>query len=613
MKTYKLLLGLLAAASITACSSDDPINPNPGLESNGKGYLRLAINLPTTTGTRTASGLDNDQFEDGDATEYGVQDATLIVFTGTDEANATFQAAYSLNITDWANNSSYNDVTVSGDVVYKLAKDVTPGDNMYALVVLNKGDLLTETANNGLTVNGTALTVGNSKYTDLATYTKTSGADAAAGLHKSTAGFFMSNAPLAGEVGGATATAPNTCTTLVKINKDNIKSSEAEAKTAPAAIVNVERALAKVKVTGPETAVSETTDNVPCTIKGWGLNRTNKSSYVVRKFQSAWLGYQAATGKDYRFVGADDSKVPAATTDGTNFTYGYRTYWAEDPNYGSNDAATTQIADAGLDWNPILPCTNALASAAYCCENTFGIRDQWTQSTTTAYVKVQFNASATGDDKTFWTVKMADPESPAVAADAFKTEEQAKTAIMDQVKKLPLFTGTVKAGEEDNITISFGAASFDTDGAAKLNNMQNEVTVTATTSNLNGDNVTDDQVTAFKTAIQNYIKANFRVRKYVNGFAYYPVLIRHFSDAVAPWTVENKMYTDATTDGPQKFLGRYGVVRNNFYDIQITSIKQLGEPNMPVLDHQDDDFNSYISFKINIMPWAKRTQSVVLQ
>ncbi|WP_367882680.1 Mfa1 fimbrilin C-terminal domain-containing protein [Paraprevotella clara] len=65
--------------------------------------------------------------------------------------------------------------------------------------------------------------------------------------------------------------------------------------------------------------------------------------------------------------------------------------------------------------------------------------------------------------------------------------------------------------------------------------------------------------------------------------------------------------------GAENYLGRYGVLRNNWYDISVTAIKNIGSSTVePVTGNTIDKLESYISVKINILAWAKRSQSVVL-
>lgn len=104
---------------------------------------------------------------------------------------------------------------------------------------------------------------------------------------------------------------------------------------------------------------------------------------------------------------------------------------------------------------------------------------------------------------------------------------------------------------------------------------------------------------------------------YETGVSYYQALIRHFNDEETPWSAETGMTNNTESiyegnDAP-KYLGRYSVLRNNWYDINIASVRTLGSPVVPELtEDPDDTVESYITVKINVMPWAKRVQNVIL-
>ena len=72
-------------------------------------------------------------------------------------------------------------------------------------------------------------------------------------------------------------------------------------------------------------------------------------------------------------------------------------------------------------------------------------------------------------------------------------------------------------------------------------------------------------------------------------------------------------YEDNAEEAARDYLGRYGVVRNNWYDINVDGIAKLGYPSVPPVDGGEDDIvQNFISVKINILSWAKRTQGVTL-
>ena len=91
------------------------------------------------------------------------------------------------------------------------------------------------------------------------------------------------------------------------------------------------------------------------------------------------------------------------------------------------------------------------------------------------------------------------------------------------------------------------------------------------------------------------------IKAYKDGACYYQTnLIRHFNDSQS---------------SKDMGYGRYGVVRNNIYKINISKITQPGEPD--VVNEKDDDDDDdptkvFVSFDITINPWIVRTQDISL-
>ena len=109
------------------------------------------------------------------------------------------------------------------------------------------------------------------------------------------------------------------------------------------------------------------------------------------------------------------------------------------------------------------------------------------------------------------------------------------------------------------------------------------------------------------------------ITKYTNAESYYTVLIKHFGDDLTPWNEDNKTdnpYPDNDEKADNNWLGRYGVLRNNWYEIEVTGIKGIGSATVPDVNDDptpDDNVEKYISVKINMLSWAKRKQSVTLE
>ena len=162
---------------------------------------------------------------------------------------------------------------------------------------------------------------------------------------------------------------------------------------------------------------------------------------------------------------------------------------------------------------------------------------------------------------------------------------------------------------------------------AKIDENDLDVTVASTAGNnaptvsvnaTGNDKYISGSAPAMTTAITNIMNA-IKVATYANGISYYPVRIKHFGDDLTPWkngetpepTVKDGAYPSAHQDA--NYLGRYGVLRNNWYNIDVKGIKKLGSPVVPkVTGDTDDELAAYISVEINVLSWAKRTQGAIL-
>ena len=136
MKKLNLFSFALAALMLGACSNELDVKgtDSGGLLPGEKGYVSLAINLPTTPNTRV-----NDDFNDGEESEYKVNDATLLIFSGTQESSATFSGAYDLKAT-FMDQPTNGQISTTAKIIQEIEKPA--GTNVYALVVLNKAGFL---------------------------------------------------------------------------------------------------------------------------------------------------------------------------------------------------------------------------------------------------------------------------------------------------------------------------------------------------------------------------------------------------------------------------------------------------------------------------------------
>lgn len=578
MNKFRLLPIALTALVLGSCSSEDVIDNggNGSVLPGEKGYVSLSINLPTTPSTRA-----NDQFDDGLEAEYKVHDATLLIFNGTDEASAVFSGAYEFG--------SMSQTTIGGNITtsYNVTQEITkPGaGNVYALVIVNKGNVLT---NDGeWKLKGESLT--GKTFDDFRTTAQTLTASELASVTSDAEGsFFMTNAPLYTNPGGVTDPNSGNAVTLTKINTENIYSTQAEAEDNPAASIYVERAVAKVTVTNSNTGSAGS--SLTYAITGWTLDVTNTKSYIVRNVKGAdWWSYKAATSNDYRFVGS------AAVAAGL-----YRTYWAYDPNY----ASLVEGDFTKLEGTTPASLTE-VGKNAYCLENTFNVANMNQNQTTRVIVAAKLTMSGAeksgdfyildNDKNTIFTKKNA---VNAIRAE-YLTNPAVVAALQDPIIGLK---GGQSIGEAD-LTVNFD--SKETTGG--------DLTVTEITisEDRKGDFKGGEIPAVLKADGNNDIiaavNAGKKVSYYKGGVAYYPVMIRHFDNYQTPW--DNVEYNN----NENNYLGRYGVLRNNWYNIDVTAIKTIGSADVPdVYGTPDDPMESWISVEINVLSWAKRIQSVDL-
>ena len=611
MKKTLLFSVALAGLMLGSCSSSDDLNGggtgNPGFNKDGNGFMSISVNLPTRSGSTTRA--ENDKYEDGLSSEYEVKNGILALFDAsgkTSEGEYTLLAAYKLDLTDSELDTDKDNITSTHSVVTQIKS--TTAKDVYALVLLNDNSILTASDGKLLQAGTTDLT--GKTYNEILAQTTE---NAMTGT-----GFFMANAPVSATPGNSSAP-DGKYTTLSKVDLNKIKETKSEAINDPAVSVFVERGVAKVSLNS--TASGNTTeDNLAYVFNGWVLDNTTKSSYIVRN-----MGTEAGTYLKYssekftptlnsRFVGdtklGDTSKQPVVDL--------YRTYWCVDPTYSQTFDATSHAAN----FNTVTSAadvTSWLTSGkyVYCHENTFDVAHMDYSNTTRALVKVTFN-----DGNKFYTNNGANA--------ILDTDGKRDDAVMSYVLGTDINIVDLKKYLSDNQaatgTVTWSKADFDLSWAATPDK-DGILKVTDIKLSATGEAKLKAGSPAFTgwDAIKDQLNTNRVIRQYDNGASYYEVRIKHFAgdDAgagdLAPWNNWETVKPSASEAYPgnkeQNYLGRYGLVRNNWYDIDVTSIKKIGSPVVPDIttdNTPDDNIDAYISAKINVLSWAKRTQSTVL-
>ena len=602
MKKTLLFSVALAGLMLGSCSSSDDLNGggnNTGFNETGKGYINISLNLPTQS--KNVSRAANDDVADGVADEYKVNDAALLLFAGENENDASFQGAYDLT------GFKTNDISSNHQISTQLTKvqeisSISASGKIYAFVLVNKGSNINVDTDHTIKVNGSLFTGNFSDFSQL----KVDGAFAKDNL-------MMTNVPVVTKPGKAPF---DDATVLADVTKSIFK-TEAEAKANPAADVFVERVASKVTLgqTGSGTSIETlSADGTPAknfkyTLEGWNLANVNKSSYLVRQYDNSWKdlksdGTDFLTGADksafdanpYRFAGIKLIKTNVSSNPAANK---YRTYWGKDINY-TNDApfaSDATVGDADL--------TLGKDASTYCYENTFDVAHQNVCNTTTAIVKMKITPDSYTDGTTFYTINGGKDVVYSLANAKTKVGNQFLAENTESSLKATYFPSVTEAGKIKVSDVEFS----DKAGAVTFTKLVLTFTPTA-----GGTATTANVDAAVLTALAN----NIKVVEYKDGYSYYNILIKHFGDELAPWNPSTKT-SGISYPAPNEanWLGRYGVLRNNWYDLDITGVSRLGAATPDELDVKndptpDDNLKSYISVKINVLSWAKRTQGATL-
>lgn len=623
MKKIYLPLALAATLALGACSNDNVVDnggSNPIDLSKG-GFVKMSLNLPTDNNRGSRAEL-NDTLKDGLANEYGIKNAYLVLFEGGDDENAaTIKGAYELENSDFRDFEAVGDdpnhVTITKRIAFAngTKKPSDSNNHIYALVVLNNNGLFNVNGSHELSF-ATDVTAKeyNTSTKNFINFSKALASTSTDGTtpfasNVATNGIFMTNAPLCTKHGGNADPGTDAKIKTLADVTDNIYTTEAEAKSKPAAEIYVERAVAKVTVQqGTEGKLKANKGNTASEISyklyNWAVDNTNRNSYIVRQYDKNWnklYSDKAAGANKYRFVW-DTPVNPNANVKL------YRTAFAQDPEYKT----TTANADKynRIASNASMSPTFGNDHPQYCNENTFQVTAQNQDQTTRVVLGVKMSVPGIPTpgkeptyDKDLYTVN----GNKEVVYTEASLAERLKNIILHNDPAVKTWAENHKTGV--SLDITFGN---DIAGATTITN--------ATLKGKTAAGAADDTFTGTFTIDFNNALPN--IVRYKGGVAYYAVRIKHFGDTDTPWNVEGQgvtaggnsnIYNTSSTGSENWFLGRYGVVRNNWYDISVNSIQTLGDATIPAFTNDPDDvLENYISVSINVLSWSKHSQSADL-
>ncbi|WP_293490681.1 Mfa1 family fimbria major subunit [Prevotella sp.] len=564
MVNVKNLFGMaVMATALVGCSSNDNLAPDgkDNVGKTGEAYASFTINLPTTSGTRTVDPKTGTEFDGGTAAEYEVKNGTILIF----DNSGNFVESVELGTMNPWTDVKKDGVTTAAIATVKLNK-VSVGGNYQALVLLN----------NDVDATTKKVTLPTATTDTYENWSKDISKVNADNYAKTTDGIFMANAPM---YTGKT-TEP---TTLVKIKK--VCASPEEAQATAATVVCVERGLAKVTMndfTKSGYSISGGTyDGATVKIEKWQLDVTNKYTYPVHQIG----GLSSAT------TGFADIWSTPRFYDGDNKTF-KRVYWGVDPNYDNTDYLTLSNCKNAFNMieNKDVKGNAGSANPQYCLENTFNLDNMMQGQTTRVVFKAVFTPKGfTGTEKTFYKI-------------GNNTAIWTKENLEKQIKTVALTVmGITDETEQGKYKVKLDASTNNISGTAGLHKIKAE--------NIEYTGTGTSQVAAHIDKINEKLGlTETGISTYLNGEAYYIARIKHFNE-LTPWTAGTPYNGDNNA-----FLGRYGVLRNNWYDLSVTSISGLGYPDVPEVKPTlpDDENDQYVNVEVKILSWAKRSQQIKL-
>lgn len=589
----KHYFGLAVIAAMTAsCSSNEDLGtagPGTGTNEAGVGYATFTINLPSVSGTRADAG--GAEMNEGTAEEYAVKSATALIFQkyGSDEGSYKFVESVDLPTAaaDWTDDTTDGITTTSKKLVAKLT-NVDTKNQYYVLVLLNNNK--TDGVKVDLPSVGDSYNEWNSKILTPKVDDLAASGD-----------FYMANAPLnkAGSV-----------TTLVTIDQNNIYPTQKAAENGTAAAdVYVERGVAKMSVADPtptdpiKVKDKATKAETESTVKfnNWALDITNKKTYAVHNIDGLSVEYDKIwdTDPSNRFIGTNS-----------------RVYWGKDPNYDNkdlkkNDATGDNLRDKEFNFitatsdinKDFIKGTNT--NPVYCLENTFNLPNMYQGQTTRVIFKATYapkaldatgtSTSLAESDGTFYTIgnmttilnetklkKALDDAATSVLPSGYKVDyTNLKTAGSHVITLADIKDGT-------GAILDAGTSSTGKTGTQIVKAINDKLGLT--------DGGGRDE-------------AKVGINTYLNGVTYYIARVKHFGDALTKWNSG-----ESYGDNNKQYLGRYGMLRNNWYELKVGNVYGPGYPGVPPVDPTlpDDENEKYLSVSVKILSWAKRSDTVDL-
>lgn len=398
----------------------------------------------------------------------------------------------------------------------------------------------------------------------------------------------------------------------------------------------------------------------------WTLNVTNQKTYTLQQYESSgqqWYADNITYGfKIENWANLSSpldrfTKLVDYTPTSNGISPFQRLYWAVDPNYQTQTASD----DNDLPFNYISHADDGITyipnhtTPAYCLENTMRVNAMLRNQTTTAvfhgYYYPNSETKPTSDkgvDFLSLDGKYVVPEFPIPIIDA------SNFPVTPAANKEPL-KGSISSAflTLDAAITAYDALDGNSTGSALevfFTKWKDDVATSedapghseewqdATTDAENikayAQKMLDGVIAKVHEEFDLSMSSNQEVYYHKEGEVYYTVLIRHFNDkeldldgSTAQSAIENSIMYDPETEEfkllsenypsglDQYLLGRYGVLRNNWYQLELNGVGAIGTPYLPQPEAtpDDDEAKKFLDVSIHVLAWAKRYQDVDLQ
>ena len=555
---------MLACTALVGCTNNDDIVNNNESNDGLKNFVtKVSVNFPDINNNSRAV------FNNGDPMEYNVESIVVKFY----DANKTYLGDGTTGT--WTTNTNGNTVTKTADVTFRSVSQP-----YYAVAFVND-----PTTPNDLQQK-TIAEMKEVKFTD-------SQISIATAANLADGKFFMTNSSYVdgGEIVQEVNVSESTLEILGEDDLDKVKESEAYKET-PTADIYVERVVAKVNlgvnlgnsgtnqlVDGEEdlyklkyvdTGGNEKNDfsNYAIKVVGWGLNATNKNFYALKKIDKNWASTWYNTGRSYWAI--DDNYTSGTYLSDASFS---------SVTEGTAELTKDQKASLSLNYYTLDEITGTLDAPQYCYENTTDANETAKAAFTHVVLKAQYYEKS-GDT---WA-SVANTDYIYRINQTIYNATSMKTLVANVLMSKYDFFASAEA------TTAMDAATV----VSKVNLVVNENDVNAIASINLAEGVVAKKKDGTTATITDWTKEfnGGTIIGYKGGFCYYTIPIKHFN-----------VGEDA--------LGHYGVVRNHWYNLSVTSIAGFGEPGSsdPIIPEDEEELKDWIvKCNININAWSKVTQ-----